>query len=243
MKTSLQNQSSEHNQVALLLPWYVNKTLNRDEFHLVEQHLKSCLICKIELTNQQKLSVSISQEDLLAPVAHASFLQLKNRIHNNKTSSKKKSEVHEKLISLRLWFFNLSTKRLISPHYPSIVLGSLLLLTFSLIFPAFDAKKQNIANTFQTLSSSKNTAYKHNEIRLIFSNEITQNEILKILQSVQGQIIAGPTAQGVYRVRLGKEEINPENLIKTLSILRDKKQVIFSEPAFTLSSTSKQNPG
>ena len=243
MKTSLKNQSSEHKQVSLLLPWYVNKTLNRDEFNLVDMHLKSCLICKIELTSQQKLAASIRQEDLLAPVAHASFLQLKNRIHKNKSSSKKKSEVHEKLMSLRLWFLNLSTKRLISPYYPSIVLGSLLLLTFSLIFPAFDAEKQNIGNNFHTLSHSKHTDHKYNEIRLVFSNKITQNEILQILQSVQGQIIAGPTAQGVYRVRLGKGEINPENLIKTLSILRNKKQVIFSEPAFTLSSTSNQNPG
>jgi len=238
MNSAQQNYSSEHQQATLLLPWYVNRTLHSDESHFVESHLKSCLVCKIELANLQKLSASISQENLFAPVAHASFLQLKNRIHKNEIPSKKKSWDFDYLLSFRLWFSNLSTKNLVS-LYSSFVLGSLLLLTFSLISPAFFAEKQNSVNSFHTLSSSKQVTHKQNEIRLVFSNEITQNEIIQIVNSVQGQIVAGPTAQGVYTIRIGKQKNTSINLIKTISLLRNKKQVIFSEPA--LPSTNKKS--
>jgi hypothetical protein len=60
---------------------------------------------------------------------------------------------------------------------------------------------------------------------------------------VQGQIVAGPTAQGVYKVRIGRGEITSKNLIKTISLLRDKKQIIFAEPAFASPSTNNQNSG
>lgn len=242
MNSTQQNHSSEHQQATLLLPWYVNRTLHSDEFHLVESHLKSCLICKIELANLQKLSASISQEDMIAPVAHASFLQLKNRIHKNETPAKKKSWFFDCLFSFRLWLSSLSTKNLTS-LYPSFVLGSVLLLTFSLISPAFFAENQNSTDLFRTLSSSKPITGKQNEIRLVFSNEVTQNEIMQIVNSVQGQIVAGPTLQGVYRVSIGKEEINSENLIKAISLLQNKKQVIFAEPSFAFQSEINQSPG
>jgi hypothetical protein len=241
MNTAQQNHSSEHKKVSLLLPWYVNKTLRSDETHLVETHLKSCLLCKIESSNLQKLSLSINQEDLFAPVAHASFLKLKNRIHKNEAPSKVKT-IAETLLCFRLWFSRLNTKSFDS-LYPPVVLASFLLLTFSLISPTFFAEKQNSTNIFHTLSSSKHITHKQNEIRLVFSNEITQNEILQIVNSVQGQIVAGPTAQGVYKVRIGKGEITSKNLIKTISLLRDKKQIIFAEPAFALPSTNNQNSG
>ena len=60
---------SEHKEVTMLLPWFVNNTLHRDENNIVETHLKSCLICRIELTNLQKLSASACQADSLDPVS------------------------------------------------------------------------------------------------------------------------------------------------------------------------------
>ncbi len=242
MNSTQQNHSSEHKEVTLLLPWYVNKTLHNEETDLVETHLKSCLLCKIELTNLQKLSASIKQENLLAPVAHVSFLQLKNRIHKNEAPSKQKNRAFDSLFSFRLWFSSLSTKNL-DVLYPPVALASLLLLTFSLISPAFFTEKQYSVNSFRTLSSSKHIAHNQNEIRLVFSNEITQNEIMLILNSVQGQIVAGPTAQSVYRVRIGKGEISSENLKKTVSFLRNNKQIIFSEPAFLPPSKNNQRSG
>jgi hypothetical protein len=242
MNTSQRNHSSEHKEVALLLPWYVNRTLQSDETYLVEMHLKKCLLCKIDLLNLQKLSVSIRQEDLFAPAAQASFLQLKSRIHKNDVPSKEKTGVFETLSLFQSWFSRLSLKNLDS-FYPPIVLASLLLLTFTLISPAFFTEKQNATDAFRTLSSSKYITQKQNEIRVVFSKEITQHEINQLVNSVQGQFVAGPSPQGVYRIRIGKENISSEHLMKVISLLRDKKQIIFAEPAFTSPSTNFQSLG
>ena len=226
---------SEHKEVTILLPWFVNKTLHRDENNIVKTHLKSCLICRIELTNLQKLSASACQADSLDPVEHASFLQLKTRIHSNEGSPKQKTGIFDDLSAYRQWFASLTPKNLVS-LYPSFALVSLLLLTYTLISPDFFAAKQNSANTFRTLSSSQRTTHKQNEIRVVFSSDITQQQITQILASVQGQIVAGPTAQGMLRVRIGKGKMTTKDLLKTVSLLLENTHVIFAEPTFTLLS-------
>lgn len=236
------NHSSEHQEVTMLLPWYVNKTLHNDEHHLVESHLKNCLVCKIELTNLQKLSTSICLEDSLVPVAHASYVQLKNRIHKNQVPAKQKTGIFESLLAYRQWLANLTAKNLV-PLFPCFALASLLLLTYTLLSPDFFATQQNPTNSFHTLSSSQRITHEQNEIRLVFANEITQQQIMQILATVQGQIIAGPTTQGVFRVRIGKTKISSKALLKTVSLLRDNKQVIFAEPTFALSSLNHKSPG
>ena len=232
MNHSPQIHSPEHTETLLLLPWYVNKTLHKKELLLVEKHLKSCLLCKIELSNLQKLSTAMRQEDLLAPAAHASFLQLKNRIRNNQVSVKQKKGVIPILLAIRLWFSSFSSKNW-GVAYPSIALASLLLLTFSLIAPVFQTNNKNTGDVFYTLSSSKLNTYPQNEIRLIFSSETTQSEIIQILNSIQGQIVAGPTDKGLYRIRIERETI--PNIAKTISFLRNNKQIIFAEPGIALS--------
>jgi hypothetical protein len=242
MNTHQKTHASEHQQVAMLLPWHVNKTLHGDEQQLVKNHLKSCLVCKIETSKLEKLSASIRQEDSLAPVASASFLQLKNRIHKNKGTAKQKTGISESLLTFRQWFAKISSSNLVS-LYPSFVLASLLLLTVSLISPVFLTEKQNSIDTFRTLSSSKPVTYKSNEIRLVFSDETSQDQIMQILASVQGQIVAGPTPQGVFRVHIGKQKTASINLIEIISLLRENKLVIFAEPTFALPLLNNQSPG
>ena len=230
---------SEHQKVSMLLPWYVNKTLLSDENIQVKTHLKSCLICRIELTNLQKLSASIRQEDSFAPVAHASFLQLKNRIHKTEAQTREKNGMLDGLLACRQWFANLNPRSL-AVFSPSFALASILVLTYSLISPAFFAEK-NISATseFRTLSNTKRITVNENEIRLVFSSEITQKQIMQILASVQGEIVAGPNSQGVFRVRVGTSK----DVIKTLSLLRNNTHVVFAEPTFAFITPNNQSPG
>ncbi len=244
MNLTQQTATSEHQEVTLLLPWYVNKTLVGEEYKLVENHLKSCLVCKIEFANLEKLSASICQNDSLAPVAHASFMQLKNRIQQKNVIKKQNRErgFFSALLSYRQWFTSVSSKNW-DVIYPSVIMTCLLTLTFTLISPAFFAEKQNSLNTFRTLSSTRDASYNQNEIRVVFANDITQEKIAQIISSVQGQIIAGPSPQGVFRIRIENKEINSTNLLTTLSLLRDNEQVIFSEPTFALHPQNNTHPG
>jgi hypothetical protein len=81
MKHLPANPYSTHDDISLLLPWYVNNTLHGSELKDVENHLNVCLTCKRELVNLKKLSLAINQEGSFDSAALASFSHLKDSIH------------------------------------------------------------------------------------------------------------------------------------------------------------------
>ena len=48
-----------HDQVQLLLPWFVARTLSREENDSVEAHLAECAECRSELRCEQQLCSAI----------------------------------------------------------------------------------------------------------------------------------------------------------------------------------------
>ncbi len=233
---------SKHQEVALLLPWYINKTLHSDEHDLVEAHLKSCLICRKELTYLKKLSASVQQSDSLNAMEHAALLQLKNRIHKTEQRTRTKTAVSYGIPGFRQWFGNIDLANLLVQH-PGAVFTAVLFVTVSLTIPGLFDTQQISGSQYHTLSSTKSTTPVANEIRVVFSSDITAQQIARILKSVQGEIIARPTAQGVYRVRIGKRAMTQKEILKTVSLLRKNTQVIFAEPTFALLLQTRQGPG
>ena len=61
-------------------------------------------------------------------------------------------------------------------------------------------------------------------------------KLTHILASVQGRIIDGPTAQGIYTVAVDDELASKEVLDRIMS-LRKNAHVIFAEPAYALLSS------
>ena len=244
MNNNQKTHFHEHQIVSMLLPWYINKTLHNDENSFVETHLKSCLFCKIEVKNLQKLAVSINQEDSLAPVAHTSFLQLKKRIQKTKTPSLQTTGKFDMRFGYRQWLAKFNLKTLCTQHQ-GFVLATVLLFAVSFFTPDYLDTNPNLRNEFHTLSSTKHitTMPIENEIRVVFSSDITQPQITHILASVQGKIVAGPTPQGVFKVRAGKKNMSSKDLIKTISLLRKNIHVIFAEPSFAILSSKNQSPG
>ncbi|MEY3788376.1 MAG: hypothetical protein RLZ75_2583, partial [Pseudomonadota bacterium] len=74
------NPYASHEDSSLLLPWYINKTLNSSEIELVESHLKVCLTCKRELATLKKFSSAFKTETS-NQTNKANFNKLIDRIH------------------------------------------------------------------------------------------------------------------------------------------------------------------
>ena len=79
-----------------------------------------------------------------------------------------------------------------------------------------------------------------NTIRVIFSNDTKQPQINEILASVHGQIVDGPTAQGVYTVAI-ESELASKNVLDMVASLRKNTNVIFAEPPYALLSSAHAN--
>jgi hypothetical protein len=96
-------------------------------------------------------------------------------------------------------------------------------------------------NQFRTLSSSKRVPSKDNEIRVVFADHIADHRIVRILAPFGGEIVSGPSAQGVYMIRIGSDKMERRDLSKVIEKLRANDDIIFAEP--TLSALSSRTPG
>lgn len=237
MKQLHNNPYSAHQEISLLLPWYVNNTLHGDEIKIVESHLKVCLTCKRELTTLHKLAAAVQQEGSIDSAARASFSQLKKRIHSSEETSRENVPKVLALSGQREWYGKLRLRNLVLPR-PALALAAVLLI--SLLLPRFIDISTVQMNEYRTLSNAENPAVSQNTISVIFSNDTEQRQMNEILASVHGHIIDGPTGQGVYTVAI-EGGLAPKDVLGMVGLLRKNANVFFAEPAYTMLSSAHAN--
>jgi hypothetical protein len=241
MKNFDKKPYASHQELSELLPWYVNKTLQGAELKAVEAHLTVCLVCKRELIQLQKLAQAVVQDGALDSAEHASFLRLKKRLHSGTkldlnalpqqvSASGNVSQISK--AKKRGWVNNAALR-------PALAMAAALLLSLSVLMPRHTGNDLQQASAFRTLSDGqKQEAINANEIRVVFAENVGQQQKAQILQRVHGQFISdNPTAQGVYTVRL-ESDIAAKHLIDVVDLLRKDSNVIFAEPAYALLSST-----
>ncbi|MBK8816665.1 MAG: hypothetical protein IPN42_14695 [Methylococcaceae bacterium] len=237
---------SDHQELSQLLPWYVNKTLQGTELKAVEDHLKVCLMCKREQTQLQKLAQVIAHNGSIDTAEHASFSRLKKRLHNGQDLDLQapiKQGTSVQNISGNVKPLRADKKQFWSANIisrPALAMAAALLLSLTVLMPHYIESDKQLIGNFRTLSSdSQLQAMKSNEIRVVFADNVNQQQKDKILEKVHGQFIDNnPTAQGVYTVRLEKN-VAENHLLDAIDLLRKDKNVIFAEPAYALLSSTQ----
>lgn len=67
---------NEHERAFELLPWLVNDTLATTERELIESHVRSCITCRRELKDQQRLVFALQTQSTIHISEQASFIRL-----------------------------------------------------------------------------------------------------------------------------------------------------------------------
>lgn len=67
---------SRHDEVVLLLPWFVNGTLDADERELVEAHLQRCERCRAEVDQHRRICAAVRNDDATPIVPQPDALAL-----------------------------------------------------------------------------------------------------------------------------------------------------------------------
>jgi hypothetical protein len=250
MKHIIIKPYSAHQELSQLLPWYVNNTLQDSELKAVENHLTVCLTCKRELVQLQKLAQAVIQEGSLDSAEQAAFSRLKKRLHTGGLQTGQQLGLHALSQQDQPAKHTIGASDNIRPlsgarkrvwansrvPRPALALAAAVLL--SLLVPRYietDLKQQG--NDFRTLSNAQQETLSANEIRVVFAENVGQQQKNKILDHVHGQLIDNPTAQGVYTVRLEKD-ISSTHLLNIVETLRKDANVIFAEPAYALLSST-----
>lgn len=229
----------EHQEVWELLPWFINQSLSAAEQTRVENHVRTCVTCRIELKQQQQVYENIQQADLLQQISKASFNQLKKRIEIQTPSQLADGRNKHALFQRPGFSFQFPD----SAKYIALA-ASVLLLIMPLIFNV-SHQEPELGNEYRTLSRSA-APHQDNQhpnlVRVIFADETDPAQIHTIVNSVSGHIVNGPYKNGIYEIRIDNEQTYSREITDTIARLRNNANVIFAELAYTSLSPNQSRP-
>lgn len=167
---------TSHQKILELLPWFINGTLSEDEQSMVNEHILDCRECQYELESLAET----------AKILRAS----------KEPSAESIAQVRDDFLK-QLEDRGEKTKLPFKWMIPATIAACLLIAT-TLFNTTFSQKE-----SFETLGNSASS--EGLVLQIIFHPNVPEISIQNLLPNHQGNIVSGPTAQGVYRFELVKD--------------------------------------
>ena len=210
---SLSNVHDLHQEVQLLLPWYINETLSPDQHQLVDQHLKQCLVCRREWLVLHKLADALIESSAMETASAASFAQLRHQLAPQQSA---------KVVPI-----NTIKRRIPFSALAGFGLAASLLLV--LLNPGVSVLTNPAEQTvYSTLSASPAETHEGKLLKIVFEQNLPSQAIERLLESIHAQKIDQPNSLGAFTVRLN--ESSDLSIEQTLALLRTHKGVLLAEP-------------
>jgi anti-sigma factor RsiW len=173
---------NEHQQTALLMPWYVNGTLNEQEMASVESHLAGCTACRAALdadvAEARALHAGNDEARVAALVAgrERAFESLRAQLHSGAP--------HRRPAVPARWVPALAAL---------LVIGAVLPAAWLMPGP-----------TIYHLRTS--TVASESPVLQVVFREGTSTEDIDLLIRTSGTLLGPPTSGGVYRIALATDD-------------------------------------
>jgi hypothetical protein len=242
---SAHQENSSHDEAALLLPWYANGTLEGREKMLVEEHVRSCIVCRRALSAEYRTLDVFRNESPLDQSVQAGFERLHDRIvarHPSRLRSRLARLSSMAGSSFMNMFRSFPGERL----RPALIAAPLVLVTvgFGLMHLAGERQWFNggpiytdaatATEGYRTLSSPSAEVANADDVHVIFARYTSTETIHNLLKAIPARIVAGPDNTGVYTVRLTSVSGKSERQA-AIAKLRNQPKVIFAEAAQPMS--------
>jgi hypothetical protein len=197
----------------LVLPWYVNGTLEEDERKNVERHLLECPVCRQELDairNEREKYHHAVAEDMAIPRTFPKLIA--------KIEKEEKRGVWQRFSSF-----------IPSPRLRPAFGTALIAIQFLVILCLIGIFAMNPWGTgerlYRTLSGPVTSVGKGPRLTILFQEGAREKTIRDLLLEMNGTIVSGPTPMGVYTVEL-KPDVKPEEIQKIVTDLSERKDII-----------------
>jgi hypothetical protein len=214
-----------HDAAAMLLPWYVNGSLDDEQREMVESHVAVCLSCRSELNIQHRIARVVQSRDATSVGADIGFAQLRQRIqpeHCTLLSRMRNWSSNKRSATALLWASGAAVAA-------SVFMASPLLHDFG--------GPVSVPREFRTLSADNgHLDFRANSLRLVFSEGLDDKTRQDILHMINAVSITAPSSSGVLTVQVPDGELAP-----ALALLRDRKEVRLAEPVFSAAETAGSN--
>ena len=213
-----------HREIQELLPWYANDTLTPDERLTVERHIEQCRACRTELEQCRALATRIhepSEETWRLPADHFDRLMADiDRLTPPPAQTKIAS----------VWWQRILEGLQATPAPVRWTLAFQSLAVAGLLLALLPATRLNDPG-YETLSANEAPpATREPRLRVAFAEPMTIGELRTLLRDISGQIVAGPTALGIYTIAVTGGERPAEAQDRAVTALRAHEQVRLAEP-------------
>ena len=187
-----------------LLPWYVNQTLSGEEIEQVEHHLETCDQCRTEVAALQQIRDEYKQQLETQSPGSLGLARLKAEIKRDRREQQREVSPRPSF----LWW------------RPMMAAAVLVIVIQSVLLVKMERPEDAI-----TPLSGRPAAEVVLQVR--FNPQATESEIRKVLTAVDGEIVSGPGALGIYRITLKDVAADQQDVIsKALTRLKDNKSVV-----------------
>jgi Putative zinc-finger len=223
MTTQKNTEQHDHDYVWALLPWYVNDGLSRQEINEVQTHLQGCSDCQKEVARCREVSATVktNRPDEWTPSA-PHFSKILANVDAFERRQAKPQRSSNWIVKWLPWFdVTPRPARFALALQGALVIALATTLLVRGLFPA---------QPFTTLSNPAAPAVgAGQQVRLVFSEDITEKELRALVLGVDGRFVTGPSAQGVYTIALLSSNSNAQTITQVLTQLRIHPKVRLAE--------------
>ena len=179
---------AEHKVADVLLPWFVNGTLDKDELAFVQQHLSECVRCQREVQWLRELRAACIDGEA-APGASTVFRNLRRQLDEPRTGRGKEASLSKLWRPVPPW----SRWAMAAQLAVIVALGAVLL-------PATDGLVP-----YRTLGA-RSTAVPTSSLVVVFDPSTPESELRRMLRKAEARVADGPTQTNAYVLKVAAEQ-------------------------------------
>ncbi|HKE32587.1 MAG TPA: zf-HC2 domain-containing protein [Candidatus Angelobacter sp.] len=212
-----------HQEIIELLPWYANQTLADEERKLVEMHLADCRDCAKEVESlkaMRKTVVEVGDSGpVLSPFAlNRALAEIEDYERTRTTTARAAivAEQEKKGFWARWWQPTpVFARALIAAQIVLVLaLGSVTLYQYAHPNIIFKTSSGGVDDKTST------------RITVGFNEDATEQEIRQTISGIEGQIVEGPSALGLYTIQVPIPRERAAEIDKVLQTLRQNSRVV-----------------
>ncbi len=220
------NEADRHHHVTELVPWYVNGTLEGQDRDAVTAHLSGCPACREEVAQCQTLAAAVqSARDAAWAPRPDRLARLLASIELLEASDGRRAGWRLRWRAGLEWLGDLFQRTPGPVRWGLAAQAALLVLVVGLaVWPGALSPRAS----YRTLAEDGDRRVRQTLIHVVFVEEISEREMRTLLARVQGKIVDGPSAVGLYTVAVGAS--TPDQVMPIVTILRGDPKVRLAEP-------------
>ena len=182
-----------HDEISVLIPWYVNGSIGEGDRQRVDAHLTQCARCREDMALERRVYAGMSVEPGVEYMPAASLKRLQARLDDLTAALPAEVDVEATPVP-----FIRAGRRGVT--WQGVMAASVAIMAVAVSMLAADRWMQSRARAgalYSTVTTSK-PRVPDEVIRAVFIPTITLVELQAVLDEAGLRIVSGPTEAGVY---------------------------------------------